>query len=198
MPFARFLSSASLAMLVTSGLLYLMQLLVDIGPDVITDDQTPALVDWIGKPPTEHVIVDPPKPDRLPDPAPLPPKHIAPETGTTPTSSITTSSPPAPPGPPEFGRPGMSDGPLINIIKVAPIYPVRAITNGIGGFVTVSFDVMANGTVANVVVIESSNRLFEEAAVDAAYRFRYKPRIVDGVALETHGLQNRFIFRIDD
>lgn len=198
MPIARFFSSASLALLVTSSLLYLMQLLIDIGPDVMTDNKPPALVDWKGKPPSEHVIVDPPKPDRLPDPAPMPPTHIAPENGTTPPSGIPTSSPPVPPGPPDFGRPGMSDGPLINIIKVAPSYPIRAATSGIEGYVTVSFDVVANGTVANVVVIESSNRVFEDAAIEAAYRFRYKPRIVDGVAMETRGLQNRFVFRLDD
>ena len=63
---------------------------------------------------------------------------------------------------------------------------------------TVSYDVMANGTVANVVVIESSNRLFDAAAIEAAYRFRYKPRIVDGIAQETYGLLNRFVFKMDE
>jgi protein TonB len=185
-------------MLVTSGLLYLMQLLIDSGPDVITDGDAPVLLDWIGKSPINHVIVDPPRPERLPDPAPLPPKQLMPDAGTAPVSGTLTPPSPTPPGPPVFGRPGTTDGPLINIIKVGPNYPVRAIASGIEGFVTVSFDVAANGTVVNVVVIESSNRLFEDAAVEAAYRFRYKPSVLDGVAMETLGLQNRFVFRLDE
>ncbi|MDH5214613.1 MAG: energy transducer TonB, partial [Gammaproteobacteria bacterium] len=65
-------------------------------------------------------------------------------------------------------------------------------------YVIVSYDVLANGAVANVVVTESSHSVFDDAAIAAAYRFRYKPRIVDGVAIETHGLGNRFVFRIED
>lgn len=198
MPVARFLSSASIALMVTSGLLYLMQLLIDIGPDVIVESKTPVLHDWIGKTPEEHTTVDPPKPERLPDPAPLPADPRPPAPG--PSEGFgTVLRPSAPrPGGPAFDRPGISDGPLMTIYKVSPGYPVRAALNGIGGHVTVSYDVMANGTVANVVVIESSNRLFDAAAIEAAYRFRYKPRIVDGIAQASYGLLNRFVFKMDE
>lgn len=198
MPIARFLSSASMALMVTTGLLYLMQLLIDFGPDVIVERQPPALIDWIGKTPEEHTLIDPLKPDRLPDPVQLPSDPRRPDPGNNSDVGIPVHPPAPRPGGPAFERPGITDGALMNIIKVAPTYPVRAIINGIEGHVTVRYDVMANGTVANVVIIESSNRVFNDAAMEAAYRFRYKPRIVDGIAIETRGLQNLFTFRLDD
>ena len=36
------------------------------------------------------------------------------------------------------------------------------------------------------------------AVIAAAYRFRYKPRVMDGVALSTRGLVNRFVFKIEN
>ena len=36
------------------------------------------------------------------------------------------------------------------------------------------------------------------ALVKAAERFKFKPRVVDGVALSTRGVQNLFSFRLDD
>jgi protein TonB len=184
--------------LVTSALLYLMQLLIDTGPDVIVESKMPVLLDWIGKTPDARPIVDPTKPDRLPDPAPGPQDPRPPESGVTEGYGTPLHPPAPPPVGPTFERPGITDGPLMTIYKVSPSYPARAILNGTSGHVTVSYDVMANGTVANVVVLESSNRLFEAAAIEAAYRFRYKPRIVEGIAQETYGLRNRFVFRMDE
>ena len=198
MPIARFLSSASLALVVTSGLLFLMQLLIDTGPDVITERDTPALFDWIGKTPEEHTIVDDPKPPRLPDPVQVPRDPRPPEAATTEGFGPPTLPPAPKPAGPTYERPGISDGPLMTIYRVSPVYPAKAAARNLGGHVTVSYDVLANGTVANVQVIDSSDPIFNDAAIEAAYRFRYKPRIVDGVAQETHGLLNRFVFRMDE
>jgi protein TonB len=62
----------------------------------------------------------------------------------------------------------------------------------------VQFDVAANGVVTSAVVVESSNSVFEAAAIKAAERFKFKPRVVDGVALATYGIQNLFRFTLDD
>jgi protein TonB len=100
-----------------------------------------------------------------------------------------------------IGVPGpalYNDGPLVALVRVVPVYPARAISQGLEGTVVVQFDVGSNGQVANVVVVESSNRLFEKAAIQAAERFKFKPRVIDGVALETHGIQNMFRFTLDD
>ena len=36
------------------------------------------------------------------------------------------------------------------------------------------------GTVKDVTVVESTSSLFDRAAVNAALKFKYKPRVVDG------------------
>ncbi len=49
---------------------------------------------------------------------------------------------------------------------------------------------------AFVVSAEPAN-IFDRAALDAALKFKYKPRVVDGVAMEVAGVQNKISFAID-
>jgi len=91
----------------------------------------------------------------------------------------------------------MHDGPLVALVRVSPTYPVRAQHAGLEGWVLVQFDVLANGTVTNVTVVESSDRIFESAARKAAARFRFKPRVVDGIPQMTSGAQNIFRFHME-
>lgn len=90
------------------------------------------------------------------------------------------------------------DGPLVALVRVSPTYPSRAQQNGLEGWVLVEFDVLSSGAVANVRIVDSSDRTFEDAARNAAQRFRFKPRIIHGVAQETTGVQNLFRFQMDD
>jgi protein TonB len=92
----------------------------------------------------------------------------------------------------------MQDGPLVPLVRVSPTYPARAQQAGLEGWVLVQFDVLATGTVANIRVVESSAAVFENSARKAAARFRYKPRIIDGVAIETAGVQNLFRFHMEN
>lgn len=82
------------------------------------------------------------------------------------------------------------------LVKTAPIYPALAATNGIEGYVVVEFTVTRSGSVKNVVVVESSDDLFVEAAVQATYKFKYKPRMIDGEPIEVSGVRNRISFRV--
>lgn len=91
----------------------------------------------------------------------------------------------------------LSDGPLVAIVRVQPVYPPRAIAMNLDGWVVVRFDVTADGLVTNPTVVESSHRVFEKAALDTVQKFRYKPRVIDGVPRPSTGLQNVFRFEID-
>ncbi len=93
--------------------------------------------------------------------------------------------PPEPPEPPEL------------IVRVAPIYPQSAARQGLGGWVTVEFTVTETGTVTDVVVRESSNRIFEESAIAAASRFRYRPQTVNDEPVRVRGVRNLFVFEMD-
>lgn len=90
-----------------------------------------------------------------------------------------------------------ADGPLVALVRVEPTYPARALSQGLEGYVVVRFDVTTDGRVINVAVVESSHKVFAGAAVKAAQKFKFKPRIVDGIPLETYGIQNLFRFELD-
>ena len=91
---------------------------------------------------------------------------------------------------------GVSDGEYLPIVKVAPVYPSRALSRGLEGYVIVEFTVTQAGAVKDVFVVESTSSLFERAAVEAANKFKYKPRVIDGVAVEVPGVRNKITFEI--
>lgn len=92
---------------------------------------------------------------------------------------------------------GNYDAPLITVMSVEPVYPLRAIEQGLEGFVTVRFDVKANGEATNITVVDASHALFERPAAKAMARFRFKARVVNGVAQPSYGLERRFVYRME-
>ena len=91
------------------------------------------------------------------------------------------------------------DGEYLPIVKVAPIYPRRALSRGIEGYVIVEFTVTRNGSVSNPIVVEAEPpMIFDKAAVDAALKFKYKPRVIDGEPTEVEGVQNRITFTMSN
>lgn len=91
-----------------------------------------------------------------------------------------------------------SDGEYLPIVKVQPIYPRRALSRGVEGYVIVEFTVTKQGTTRDVRVVESSSSMFDDAAVRAAEKFKYKPRVVDGEPIEVPGVQNKITFEIEE
>jgi protein TonB len=89
---------------------------------------------------------------------------------------------------------GSADGEYLPIVKVAPIYPRRALARGIEGTCVVRYSVTTLGTVRDVEVVsgQCSDPIFEHPSIEAAKRFKYKPRVIDGTALEVHGVYNMF------
>lgn len=193
----RYLSSAATGLAVTTALLWVMHHLIESGQAVMTDTPSRHPVTFVKPIDDTPVRTREPIQRKIPPP-PIVPAHTAP---TDPTGKSIPVGPTVLPAPPERtifsnGFVGFGDGALINIINAQPEYPVRAMTQGLEGYVIVSFDVTELGTVTNVQVVESSSRLFEKAAIDAAYRSRYKPKTVDGVAQGTAGLRKMFTFEM--
>lgn len=90
------------------------------------------------------------------------------------------------------------DGEYLPIVKVAPIYPRRALSRGIEGYVIVEFVVTKNGSVRDPVVVEAKPQgIFDQAAKEAALKFKYKPRVIDGQATEVAGVQNKITFKMN-
>lgn len=61
------------------------------------------------------------------------------------------------------------------VVRVLPIPTQESLAQGITGWVQLELDIDAQGTVENVSVIDSSSHLLEQAAINAARGFIYKP-----------------------
>ena len=93
---------------------------------------------------------------------------------------------------------GVGEGDYLPIVKVAPIYPQRALVRGIEGYCVVQYTVTRQGTTRDPFVIEDqcTSSMFHRASLQAALKFKYKPRVIDGQAVEVPGVQNKFTYVI--
>jgi protein TonB len=83
-----------------------------------------------------------------------------------------------------------SDGDVIPIIRINPQYPRDALMQGTEGWVDLEFTILQDGTVADASVVAAMpQRIFNRAALRAIYRWKFKPRIVDGVAVARRASQ---------
>ena len=81
---------------------------------------------------------------------------------------------------------------------VAPVYPGRMASRGVQGQVEVSFTFSASGVVTDPVVVSSPNAGFSRAAIKAVLKYKYKPRVVDGQAVEVTGVTKTVVFKLDE
>lgn len=85
----------------------------------------------------------------------------------------------------------------IAIVRFAPRYPREAAEQGIEGHVTAEFTITENGTVEDIILVDSMpGEVFVEPAIDALARWRFRPDVVDGVALPSRARQT-IEFKLD-
>ncbi|QHS11161.1 energy transducer TonB [Sinimarinibacterium sp. NLF-5-8] len=85
--------------------------------------------------------------------------------------------------------PIQGDAELIPLVRIAPQYPRQALRDGVSGEVTLEITVGPDGMVKSARVREAKPRgYFESAAVSAAYKGRFRPKVVDGTPVETTGV----------
>ena len=83
-----------------------------------------------------------------------------------------------------------AEGDIIPIVRIRPMYPREAAIAGIEGWVKVEFTITEVGTVKDPRVIEASPaRMFNREAIRAILKWKFKPRVVDGVAVERRATQ---------
>ena len=203
MALPRFLSSLVLASIVTLALFTLMQALIASGDQTLSEPPEGNVLDFVRVKQEEVVEQKDRKPRKPPQPQEQPPQMEQPQ--------MDNSSP-------DGGGSGLDfaadvsgdvaldgglalesgDGEYLPIVKVAAVYPRRALQRGIEGFVIVEFTVTKQGSVRDPFVVEANPQgIFEQAAMDAALKFKYKPRVVNGEPTEVAGVQNRITFKID-
>lgn len=195
----RYSSAIGMGAIATFGLLFLMQALIVLQPGAYSEPRPRSKIQIVRVKKDEDVRTrEMPRPDEaLKTAEPLPPRPVT-DYGDDLSISRASPPPPAPAGSRAVTALRMIDGPLVAIVRVQPAYPAVAAARSLEGWVLVQFDVLPDGRVANAFIVDSSSRLFEKAALNATYRFRYKPRVVDGEPAATTGIQNLFRFEMPD
>jgi protein TonB len=185
----------------TFALLWIMQVLIATGKEALTDKSEFRFVDFVRIKQEELLEQKKPKPKKPPDPEQEPPDVPPPQMDSMDTAQSVN-----------VGRLSVStdvsiggiggfenvDGEYLPIVKVAPIYPRRAQSRGLSGYCILNFTVTRLGTVANIQVDECTSSLFERASVNAAAKFKYKPRVVDGEPIDVPGVRHKITFEIED
>lgn len=196
----RLFIGALLALPVAGGLFFIMQYLIASADPKIDDKKTRKLAD-IHMPEREiEANLKEPPPEKVEDPEEPPPDLSTPDivhdndievVNTAPQASVDI----------EISSSGMStgDGEYLPIVKVAPIYPRRAASRGITGYCIVEYTVTTSGAIRDPRPVDCQpSGVFEKASVKAATKFKYKPRVVDGQAIEVAGVQNKFTYELEN
>lgn len=193
----------ALAVSVTFVLLWSMQTLITGGKNALTEPPRGNVLDFIRLKQDETVQKKERKPQKPPKPQTPPPPMQQPMMQQSNPNAEAISTSFSADIQADTGLAGglsldSSDGDYLPIVKVAPIYPRRAQSRGIEGYVIVEFTVTKNGSVRAPFVVEAQPQgIFDRAAMDAALKFKYKPRVVDGTPTEVAGVQNKITFQID-
>ena len=192
------------ALAVTLSLFWLMQYLIETADRTLNEDAAGNLVDFVRVKRNEEVERRQLKPKKPPPPEKAPPQPPTPQVDNLNPSAekIAISAVPVETDIEMTGgfSLGVGEGDYLPIVKVAPIYPNRALTRGIEGYCVVQYTVTRQGTTRDPFVIEDqcTSSLFHRASINAALKFKYKPRIMDGEAVEVPGVQNKFTYEITE
>lgn len=201
---SRSLIGVIIALAVTLSLFWVMQYLIATGNSALNEDGAGNLVDFVRVKRDESVKQRQLKPKKPPPPDAPPPQPPTPqlESLNANAEKIAISEVPVETDIEMTGgfSLGVGEGDYLPIVKVAPIYPNRALTRGIEGYCVVQYTVTRQGTTKDPVVIASqcTSDLFHSASLNAALKFKYKPRIMDGQAVEVPGVQNKFTYEITE
>jgi protein TonB len=198
----RFIPPFLLSCLAVFGLFWLLYALIAGTAKVGGDSETLPTVDFVRlsknfeiesrerKPPPEM----PDKPDAPPE---IPVQQLQIQGPTNTNVSINMSLENTTQVKSNFGL-SSTDGEYLPIVKVAPMYPARAQSQGIEGWVLVQFTVTEAGTVAEPVVLEAQpSGVFDEAAKKAVLKFKYKPRVENGKPIAVPRVQHLIRFELD-
>ena len=198
--------------LVTVILFYVMQALIASRGPVVTQNNGFHLVDFVRIPKMTEVQTKNLHPKKPPPPEQEPPVKedinfkVAVDNQAWGMQPVDIDSKPNLSGGFSFA----SDGNYLPIVKVQPIYPTTAEMNGLEGWVVLQFTVDELGRVVDPIVVDDCahvtvsdqaeecedqpNRVFDQAALNAARKFKYRPKIVNGVAVPTPHVRHKFTF----
>ena len=191
-----------LGVVITAGLFWFMQYLIETADRELNEGASGHLIDFVRLKRDESIQRRQLKPKKPPPPDAPPPQPPTPQLDNLNPNAekIAISAAPVETDIEMSGgfSLGVGEGDYLPIVKVAPIYPQRALSRSVEGYCVVQYVVTKNGTIRDPFVVEDqcTSTLFHRASIQAAMKFKFKPRVVDGQAIEVPGVQNKFTYEI--
>lgn len=203
-----------LALLVNFGLFYLMEHMTNSKSVDKRDIEEVQILDFVrlkkeeAQPETKkrELPKKPPPPDEPPPPPEPAPTEANKPDAPTPEMDIPaidvpmnitggpylgdfSAAPKAAPAPAPSDAP-MLDNEVVPLVRIPPKYPRVASRRGIEGVVTVTFIITKDGRVRDPKVIKAEPAsVFNDAALKAILKWKFKPKLVDGQAVERQATQ---------
>lgn len=191
--------SAGLGLLTTFGLVMLMYTLIDSGSKELDEGPTIKIPDFlhVDRDVSENVKkteVEKPEDPETPPPE-IPEENLEFEI----PDNVVSMAAPKVGGGMQVGLGSFSrDSDYIPVYVPQPQYPRRAQTRGKEGYAVVEVIITSTGGVRDPIMIEEfpEGWGFGRAAVKAALKLKYNPRVVDGVGQEVPNVLYKFSFQM--
>lgn len=191
-------TSAILGLMVTFSLIVLMFKLIDSGNKEMDEKEVIKIADFLHverERTTNEKVAEIEKPDEPEPPPELPDDNIEFE---TPENMVSMAAAPVANklsvGLGSFAR----DTDFIPVYVPQPQYPRRAQSRGKEGYAVIQVIITTTGGVRDPIMVEEDPEGwgFGRAALKAANKLKYNPRVVDGVPEEVSGVMYKFTFQM--
>lgn len=91
----------------------------------------------------------------------------------------------------------MGNQQALPLYRVDPRYPSKALKRRVEGYVIMRFTIDATGRPKDIEVIEAEpQRMFEREAIRALKKWKYQPKVEDGVSIEQFGQTAKVEFKL--
>ena len=200
-PQLRYLSALILGVLISLGLFFLMQSLIDSGEQNTNASSEGQIMEFIRIREDETLSIkdrrkpQKPKPPKEPPPPPklIVEKQVKPTMNRIKIEIPNIDLPSLAGGGPFLGNWAgnpLAEGDVLPIVRIDPQWPREALIEGIEGYVVVEVTIGADGSVKDVRVIQSEpRRMFDRNVIRAVLKWKFKPRIINGVPVERKAIQ---------
>jgi protein TonB len=203
-PIARYIGSLIMATAITLGIFYIMQALISQSQRDARTTYDGKIIDFVRLRKDSDMEL---RKRRLPQKQELEQKPSPPKLNLSkaakPGQDVLGISAPGADFELDLGGPNLGafegDSEAVPLVRVQPSYPERAAARGIEGWVMIQFTITAIGSVKDekVIAYEPSS-IFNRAALRAVRKFKYKPKVVDGVAMDQLGQKITISFDLED
>ena len=197
---ARWITAASLAVIITFALFVLMKVLIHVEvirlpelaepePFTISEQVTPHTITRTERPVLTQV-----------EPLPVTPPIERSSAEIPSEDGFTYATTPVSPEPViGAGLEGVVLAPAPLSIRVPPTYPARELNQGVTGQCTIRYDILASGATVNLQVTQCDSTGFARATLAAVERWRHQTvQGVDPNRIVNRGVETTLVFDLED